>query len=153
MTEVQALAKTNEKTKAEIDALIEVQMRRVTDLRDQENAITAQRKPISEALELEENKLLDILQELGLKSYRTSLGLVTVSYRSSVKLPQSTEDWDKLLKYVRDMDRAHLIRLSSSDLNSMYKADLADAIDSGNAAFQIPGVSEVTMKPILSLRR
>jgi hypothetical protein len=128
-------------------------VRLIADLRAKEAEISQHKKAVSEELELAEQKALSMLEESGMKSFKTPFGTVGVSYRTSVRTPKTEEDKQKLFVYLRERGLESMIGVNSMSLNSLYKAGLEQAIAEGKDDFELPGVTEVTMNPIISFRK
>ena len=128
------------------------QIQKIVDLRDREKIASNEKKLISEALDSEESTMMDLLSKAELSSFKSDLGTVSLSFRTSVKLPQSKENWDLLLNYARDNGLESLIKINSQSVNAMYRDGLDAAIMAGGTDFTLPGVEPATITPQLSLR-
>ena len=126
----------------------------VAELRSQEAEASMKKKVITDQLEIEEGRMLDMLTESNLKNYRGPDGMAAISLRTSVRLPQTDEDKAKFYEHLKELGLYEsMISVNSQKLNSFYKAQLEQALEEGRADFQVPGITEVTMTPILSFRK
>ncbi|MBK8455632.1 MAG: hypothetical protein IPL34_20340 [Thiofilum sp.] len=104
--------------------------------------------------EMLEGLLIESLQENNLKNYRGPDGLISVSHKTSVRTPKTTEDKEAFFAYLRDKGVYDMmISVNSATLNSFYKQEFENAVLNGNENFTIPGLNEVTLTPSLSFRK
>ena len=127
----------------------------IARLRGEETRIKFEAKGIADALEIKEKEVLDTLVANELKSYRSPSGLASLSFRTSVKTPKTDEDRSKFFEYLKSKGIYDaMISVNSMTLNSWYKEEFAGAEQAGTAdTFEIPGLTEVTVSPILSFRK
>lgn len=127
-------------------------------LRDQ-RAVVDQAK---EAYELEvrkaddiEAKILECLEQMGRTNYKSKVGTVSITHRTSFKLPGSPEEKEAYFNYLREKDMYDsMISVNSSKHNSFCKAELELAEAEGRGLdFKIPGVAEPTINKTLSFRK
>ena len=127
---------------------------RIAELRDIEAELSASKKKITEELEALEMTAINALIEAGLKSYPAPSGMLTVTYRTSVKTPKTPEEKESFYSYLKDKgDYDNLISVNSMKLNSYYKEQMALAIERGDQDFKIPGIEGVTVTPGLSFTK
>jgi ATP-dependent protease HslVU (ClpYQ) ATPase subunit len=133
---------------------MEKMVEEIADLRMKESQASAAKKAATEALEAAELRMLTTLNGEGLTSYRGSMGLVSLSYRTSVKTPKTDEDRQKFFDYLKERGLYDkLISVNSQTLNSFYKSELEAALESGKDGCEIPGINEVSVQEILSFRK
>lgn len=136
-------------TVEELNKMIE----NIADLRAKESEASMAKKVISDELALAEGRVIDALTELNMESYKSPHGGISISHRSSVKLPQG-EDRQRFFNYLKQKGLYDtMIGVNSQTLNSFYKSELKAAQDRGDADFNVPGINEVTLTPVLSFRR
>jgi hypothetical protein len=130
-------------------------MGEVKELRDKETRVNFEKKLITDELEAKEAALMEILVSNNMGSFRSPYGLASISKRLSVKTPKSEDDRKKFFEYLKEKGvYDHLITVNSMTLNSYYKEEFAAAEQRGDAdTFTIPGITEVTIQPILSFRK
>lgn len=102
-----------------------------------------------------ELKILEVLKEEGKDSYKSEFGTVSISHRTSFKVPQSPEDRVLFFNYLKDKGVFdNLITVNSATLNSFCKVELEQAIEKGEALdFAIPGILPPTVGEIISFRK
>lgn len=111
-------------------------------------------KKLEDVSSAQEAAILEALQDNGLQNYRSPHGLVSVTSKTSVRLPQTPEDKEAFYNYLKSRGIFDtMISVNSMTLNSWYKAEFANAIAEGNEDFKIAGLNEVTITPQLSLRK
>lgn len=126
----------------------------ISVLRTEEKAAGDVKRAITEKLEAAEYQMITWLVESNLKNYRSEAGLVSLAYRTSVKTPKMPEEKAKFYEYLREKGLYEaMISVNSATLNAFYKEQFALATEAGNSDFAIPGITEVTIDPILSFRK
>lgn len=127
---------------------------RIKELRDAEAKASAAKKLVSEELEQAENSMMELLIAEGKDSYRSNVGLLSISARTSVRLPQTDEDKKAFFDHLKSVGLyERMVTVNSATLNSFYKAEFEAALQAGNVDFSIPGIKEVTLNKSLSFRR
>lgn len=126
----------------------------IAQLRTEEAQAGAVKKAISEQLEKAELQMIEMLIAADLKTYPAPAGKCTVTYRTSVKLPQSPEDKEALANYCREKNKYDLVfKANSQSLNSFWKEEFELAQEAGADDFKMPGVDGITITPNLSFTR
>lgn len=126
----------------------------IAELRSQEAQASLAKKGITEKLEAAELKMITILTEAGIPSFRGSSGLVSISHRTSVKTPKTLEDREKFFSYLKERGvYDSMISVNSQTLNSFYKSEIELAQQEGRDGFEVPGLNEVTIQETLSFRK
>lgn len=133
----------------EMNALAE----EIANLRDREKELSDAKKKITEALDLKENRVTEILLENNLTSYKAPAGTMYLAFKTSVRQPQGDErvkfyDWLKKEGRFEEM-----VSVNSMTLNSFYKEQLELAKETGKSEFAIPGLTEIKVTPTLNFRR
>ena len=127
---------------------------KIDGLRRQEAEASYVKKNITVELESAEAQMLELLDKAGLKNYRSPHGLASISFRSSVRVPATPEAKALFFNYLKEQgDFDNLITVNSMTLNSYYKEKMAHAIEIGQESFEIPGLEQITVTPILSFRK
>lgn len=130
------------------------QVATIKELRLAEDIISGQKKEASRMVEEAETKMLAMLEEAGLDSFRCELGNVGRTIRLSIKTPKSPEDRAAFFGYIKSKGLFDdMITVHSATLNSFYKDEFDQAKARGDADFKIPGLLEETMTPILWFRK
>lgn len=136
-----------------IDELNE-KVRQITELRQKKDELSDLKRGVEEELDAAENRFLELMQENNMQKYQSPFGLVSMSFRTSVRTPKTEEDRALFFQYLTDRGLYDkMITVNSQTLNSFYKAEFEQAREEGKEDFQIPGLNEVTLTPILSLRK
>jgi hypothetical protein len=130
------------------------QVARISELRAREAELSAAKTVASNELAVAEAEMIAMLEAGGLTNYRSPLGLVSVSFRTSVRTPKTPEDRAAFFAFLKERGVYDtLITVNSQSLNSFYKDEFAQAKERGDIAFEIPGIKEVTMTPNISFRK
>ena len=130
------------------------QVARIKELREKEAEAKMAKSVISQELEGAEKRMLEMLEEANLKSFKTPFGTVTMTTLQSVKLPQSPEDKAALYEYLRNMGMYDaVVKPNSQALNALWKEKFEEAQMSGATDFEMPGVSGVSINLNLSFRK
>lgn len=130
------------------------QLELIAELRAKEAEAKAARDAITQELEQEESKMLEMLGQSDLTSYRGPAGMASISFRTSVKTPKTPEQRAAFFEYLKKVGVYDaMITVNSQTLNSFYKSQLEQAKEDGLEDFRLPGVDEVTINPILSFRK
>ena len=126
--------------------------------------IRAQREKAEEAkkaysdentkLEQLEMRLINVLKDLGKDSYKSNVGTFSVSYRTSVRVPQG-DDKFKFFEWLKERGLYDgIVSVNSQTLNSLYRSEFDRAKEEGRLdEFKIPGIGDPTINPILSFRK
>lgn len=126
----------------------------IAELRSQEALASQGKKKITEALETAETKMIELLTGAGLTKFDSAFGKVVISHRLSVKTPKTPEDREAFYNRLKEQGLYEaMISVNSQTLNSYYKEEFEKAKERGDDDFEIPGIREVTMNPILSFKR
>ena len=130
------------------------QARKIAFLRAHESNAHQAKKVISDELEACEARMIEMLTESNLKTYKSEAGTATVVARSSVKLPQSPEDIAALAEYARSRHRYdQLFKPNSQSLNSFWREEFEEAQAKGASDYNMPGVGGVTLNLSLSFTK
>lgn len=122
------------------------------ELREIIDDIKENLKEAQENYDSVENELLDMLDALGLKSFKSPLGSVETRRRESVKIPQGPAK-DEFFNYLKERGQFDaLITVNSQTLNSWYKEESAEAIKN-QKMLVIPGLEAPTMMMSLALKK
>ena len=133
---------------------LEVQMARVRELRDLEAKAAEAKKEIMSQLEQEESRMLALLTECDLDSFKCKFGMVYKSYRDSIRTPKTPEDKQALFDFLKKLGVFDdMISVNSMTLLSFWKEQMQLARDRGDEEFKVPGINEVTTNEILNFRK
>lgn len=125
----------------------------IAKLRDEETIAATAKKNISAKLEAKEKRVVELLMENSINSYKAPDGLLSLSFRMSAKLPvgpAKTEFYDYLKAQGRFEEMA---TVHSATFNAFVKEQYELAQEQGKDEPSIPGVTEVKTSPTLSFRR
>lgn len=126
----------------------------IMDLREEEAVASNVKKVITNRLEVAEREMIDMLASEGLSSHRGPAGLVTLSRRTSVRIPRSDEEREAFFGFLKDRGLYDtMVTVNSTTLNSFYKSELEAAEARGEMEILIPGINNVTTEPTLSVRK
>lgn len=109
----------------------------------------------SAALEAKKRKLLEMMNEAKLTSFRTARGQIVLNRTFAVKVPRG-DDLDAFLGFLekeRPNDYMALRTVNYATLNSWYRIELEAAKERGDFDFSFPGIGESTASEHLSIRR
>lgn len=108
----------------------------------QEEALTATNKELGRA----EQKCIEILKELGLETFKGSLGQVTPMQVESYPTPKDPDDRALFFNHLRERNLFDsMITVNYQTLNSWAKEEYQQAKDRGDIFFTIPGLSAPTI--------
>lgn len=126
----------------------------IADLRSKEAEAKMAAKAVTEQLEIAEFKMLEMLQQEGMSSYKSPFGTVSLSARTSVKIPADPESKKTFFEWLEQEGiYDNMVSVNSQKLNALYKARFEQAIEEGNTEFKIPGIGEPVITPQLSFRK
>lgn len=129
-------------------------LQKIRDLRAKESELSMQKKQVADELAIEEADMMQMLQELGMKSYRGPAGMATLTIKSSVRTPKSPQDREAFFSYLKDKGLYDdMISVNSVTLNSYYKNLQKEYEERGEEMPKIPGLNEITDKPSLSFKQ
>lgn len=132
---------------------LNVQAEKIATLRAEEAQAAFVKKRITEQLEQAEAKMLSMLEDSGLKSYRAPAGNCVITHRTSVRTPKTPEDRKAFFDYLKSKGIFDaMIGVNSATLNSYYKEEFEVASREGRV-LEIPGLTEITVDAILSFRK
>jgi hypothetical protein len=133
---------------------MKAQVARIRELRETESKVNEMKKEVSSLLEIEEGKMLSMLEQSGLPNFKCDFGSVGVTHRLSVKTPKTPEDRAAFFSFLKQLGLFDsMITVNSQTLNSFYKDQFEQAKAQGKDDFKIPGINEETMTAILSFRK
>lgn len=125
----------------------------IAQLRDDEKAAAEAKSAISARLEAKETRVIELLLENGINSYKAPDGTLSLSFRTSAKLPVG-EAKTAFFDYLRSIARFdELVSISSATYVAFVKEQYELAKEAGRDEPKIPGVTEVKISPNLSFRR
>jgi hypothetical protein len=126
----------------------------IKELRDKETELSNLKKVATTQLEEAEREFLEILTAEGMDSFRSPVGLLSITHRTSVQTPKTPEDKAKFFAHLKAQGLYdQMVSVNSQTLNSYYKDQLEQAKKRGDADLEIPGISGVTITPNLSFRK
>lgn len=126
----------------------------IAALRERESELSNQKKVITAELEQSEAKFLDMLKSEDMTSYKSKVGTIGISHRSSVKTPKSPEERKAFFAYLQSKGIFDsMISVNSMTLNAWYKRELDSAIEQGKDDFEVPGLTGLTLTETITFRR
>lgn len=100
-----------------------------------------------------ERKIMDVLDELEVTSYKTKFGSVQKATRTSYKLPQERADKEAFLTWLHetkgDLYYWQKVSVNSQTLSAIAKEEYENAKAEGNLEFKIPGLGEPNVSSYL----
>jgi hypothetical protein len=126
----------------------------IKNQREECDRIKMEAKAANEKLDELEKKMMGCLSALGKNSYKSDVGLFTVTHRISVRVPQGDDkaaffEWLKEKGYYDSY-----VTVNSQSLNSLYRQEFEKAKAEGSLdSFSIPGIGEPTINEVLSFRK
>lgn len=127
------------------------------ELKSEITALDDQKKELGLALKDLDMKILDELERMGVNSFKSRHGTISRVNRTSVKTPKTHEDkqafFNWLMSTKGDTVYWQYASVNSQALNSFYKAEYEVAKEEGNFDFEIPGIGEPELTPIISRRK
>ena len=114
----------------------------------QEATLSATNKKIEEI----NLRIIDVLTENQLKSYRAPAGLIVVKAKFTARLPQGP-DREALFAYIKSIGREDMFSIHSATFNSWVKEQYDLAIEQGKEEPSLPGVKDVGTLPSMSFTR
>jgi hypothetical protein len=122
----------------------------ISKLRVEEAIISGQRKEVLEKLDEAERRMVEMLAESGITSYKSPFGSAVLAHRTSVKIPRTPDDREKFFAFLKSRGLFEtMISVNSNTLNSFYKSELELAKERKDPDFAIPGIEGVTITPVL----
>ena len=106
-------------------------------------------------LETKKKKLLAMMEEAEVTSYRTESGQVVRKKIFGIKTPKG-EDLQTFFSYLREKrpnDYLALATVNSQSLNSWYKQELEAVKEKGGMDVEIPGLGEPTITEQISITK
>lgn len=145
-------AKQDESTPASLKEMNELAAE-IAYLRDEEKRRSEAKAEISTRLEAKEQRVIELLIENNLTSYRAPAGTLTAKFRFSARLPQGPEKV-KFFEFLKSIGRfEEMATIHSNTFNSYVKEQYDLAREAHQEEPKIPGVTEVKTSPTLSFTR
>lgn len=127
---------------------------KIATLRAKEAEASLVKKEITTELEATEKQMIETLIANDMQSYKSPHGTCSLSFRTSVKIPRTAEDREAFFSYLKSKGLYDtMIGVNSQTLNSFYKSEIEAAKERGDADFNVPGISEISVNQILSFRK
>lgn len=130
------------------------QIELISNLRSEKAEIARQEKEVNGKLDLEERRMLEMLDAIGEKNFKCSLGTVSKSIRHWAKLPDNKEAKEK---FFNDLTAKGLfwdkVNVNSNWLQGYVNDCMEEAKAKGDMNYQIPGISEINPRVTLSFRK
>jgi hypothetical protein len=135
--------------------MIEEVILAVGELHDLSEEISKKRgelKLLTDSEEKLERKIMGILEDTGLKSFKSPYGTVTLANRFSVKFPKEPEVKKDLETWLRERNVFEgMWSVNYATLNSFFKAEM-EAAERENRMVDVPGL-EPTSESYLQFRK
>lgn len=132
----------------EISSMVEQLFEYETRLASTRNMV----KALDEQAEEIRQRILGVLGEAGLKTFKAPMGTVTAAVRTSVKFPKDPEVKEALREYLLAKEAFDgMWSINSATLNSWFKAE-KEVAEAEGRYLDIPGL-EPTSDTILQFRK
>lgn len=131
---------------------LKLKCERAFDLRSEVDMKKAELSAIQKDLDEIENEIVAVLEELGLKSFKSSTGTVETRVRQSVKVPQG-DGRQEFFNYLKDRGLFDsLITVNSQTLNAWYKQE-TEIAQQEKRMLVVPGLEMPTSSVSVVLKR
>jgi len=111
-------------------------------------------KEITKRLRDVEHKVLNYLEEYGMKNFSSEYGTVIRSKRYSVRQPQTPENREAFFGYLKEQGVFdELISVNSRTLTSWVRQEIEAKKDEGDCDFVPPGLDKPEITEQISLRK
>jgi hypothetical protein len=128
--------------------------RDLVGLQRQADALEVEHKKKSAEVEELKRKILQALEDQGLKSVKTPVGMLVRTTRFSVKLPSEPTDKEKFYEHLKANGAYEALRtVNYQALNSWYKQEMEAAKERGDLDFEIPGLAPPSSVDLLQVRK
>ena len=112
------------------------------------------RKEIGSECDKLEAQIIDTLEKAEKDSWDSKSCKVSVTHKTSVKVPKDLEAKLKLFDYLKGKGMfEEMVGVNSMTLNAFYKEQFEQEIEKGNVAWEMPGVGSPTMTKGLQVRK
>lgn len=127
---------------------------RVWELRQVKDADKKRLEESLLQLEEAENDLLAALEKSEKDKWEINECKVSVTHRTSVKVPKELEQKRALFDYLREQGIfEELVNVNSQTLNAYYREQLEKKLEEGDVTWTLPGVGEATTTKGLQVRK
>lgn len=118
------------------------------------DALETQLKQKRELYKVACDLMLKAFDLLSIQNIKMRGKLFYKTENTSVKIPRTLEDKEKLFNFLREKGLfEQIVSVNSQTLNSLYKSLAEEALQQGNLDFKIPGVEEPTIYTTLKLKK
>lgn len=140
-------------TFAEIEKLVEEGNKLKDEIKNIEKDLL---DPLKAKLRDIDNKILGVLEDHELTSFKTKHGTVIRNRRFSVQTPKTMEQKKDFFQWLHGKGEEvywSYATINSQSLNGLYKQELEIAKEKGDFDFKIPGLGEPTAHEYLTRRK
>jgi len=134
---------------------ITAQIRVLRDLRIRKAELA---KPVKEVQDQDKScqaRLIELLNTSGLKTLKTEFGKATVVQTPSVRIPETPDDMEIFLNFVKEHDPDIFkakVCMKSADINEYYEMKLEEARAAGKD-LEVPGIGGESFRETLSFTK
>ena len=122
-------------------------------LREDKQELKQKATELQNKIDIEEREIINILDALEMSKYTHPLATISITEKTSVKVPKDEENRKLFFDWLKDEGVfENVITVHSSTLNSMYKERLEQAMSKGEADVEIPGLKDISSYQRLSIR-
>lgn len=126
---------------------------RLASLRDAKKELEDRVSELSSELESLQKRLIELMTENELTTYKAPCGTISVTHHFTARLPQG-EEKTKLFEYLKSVGRfEEMASIHSQTFNSWVKEQYELAKERGEDEPQLPGVTDVKTLLRISFRR
>lgn len=123
------------------------------DARQSYDAADTVRKDWGKKCDEYEKQIIDTLVEIGKTNWETEQCKISITHKSSVKVPKDLESKQKFFEYLREKGLFdELVSINSNTLNGYYKEQLEAEMEAGNTDWEMPGIGAPTITKGLQVR-
>jgi len=134
---------------SELDQLVEEMFKARREYQDADKV----KKALGEKMDELEGKVVDALTSLEKDNWDSSSCKVSISHRTSVRVPKEREEKLAFFSYLQEKGVFEdMVSVNSNTLNAYYKEQLEQALEQGDVDFRIPGIGEASIKKTLQVR-
>lgn len=131
---------------------LKLKCERAFELRGEVDMKKTELSAIQKSLDELENEIVAVLEELGLKSFKSTSGTIETRVRQSVKVPQG-DGRQEFFNYLKDRGLFDsLITVNSQTLNAWYKQEAEIAVEE-KRMLVVPGLEMPTSTVSVVLKR
>lgn len=112
---------------------------------------TEELETLNKSLKKQEGKLIEIIRECGLESFKCEHGTISVWEKATFATPKEAADRSAFFDYLREKNVFDdMVSVNYNTLNAWAEKEYESAKEKGDLTFAIPGLGAPTVTPMLS---